>query len=161
MRGWSTIAALALLAGCATPSEDAVDGASMGPMPGAHVEPLRIEGTVWLPPSDGDARKETLVPFPVNASGARVAVAVHLASTYGPLELPALLSDVIIELRDPAGKVLASAHVTMGEPEGDLDAVVASAGEATLAFLSYGGSDGTANGDRVEYAADVMPPEVT
>jgi len=170
MKPWTVIAALALFAGCmnapeepfeaANVEEPASAGADAPPSADAAAEPpppITIEGTIWLPPSSGQDRAESLVEVPVAANGSRIHAALHLGSRYGATELPPLLTDVLVELRDPTGEVLGSTTLTMNAPDGEIEAVAPTAGTPTLAILSYGGSDGQANGDHVDYVVNVVP----
>lgn len=153
----SILVTLALLVGgCAAPaaSNDAADSAT-----GADVRavPFAAEGRVWLPPSQGQSREETLIPFLVNQSGMSIAVDLALGSTYGPADLPETIGDVVVEIRAPDGSVLADASMTTGARDAHLDAVANATGEHALAILSYGGSDGAANGDHVDWRIAVEP----
>lgn len=156
MRHWMLALALAaLVAGCAAPTETAdIDEAlpteAMGGM---------VEGTVWLPPSQSQAREETLVDLPANQSGLRVVAQLALGAAYGPQELPLTTADVVVELRAPSGEVLSDAHLTAQAREATLEGVTAEMGPHVLAILSFGGSDGEANGDHVHYHVEAEPAE--
>lgn len=154
---WSLLVAIVLLAGCTAP--DATETATTGPASPGEIAGGMVEGTVWLPPSQGQDRVETLVELPANHSGLRVAAQLALGSAYGPQELPLSTADVLVELRAPNGDVLADAHLGTQQREGTLEAATVEAGPHVLAILSYGGSDGSANGDHVHYHVEVTPPE--
>lgn len=141
------------LAGCL----DVADEAGTALSDGALAAPFLAEGTVFLPPTQSDARTQTLLPFPVNATSSTIALDLALGSRYGPAEVPPLATDVLVELRAPDGSVLAEGALSMGEPEAHLEAVANASGEHTLALLSYGGSDEQANGDYVEWRVEVAP----
>lgn len=147
---------LLLTAGCVDEPEDTLGAASV-PEADVPVEPFGAEGTVWLPPSSGEDRVETLIPFPVNASGSSLVAELALGSRYGPLDLPPVLTDVLVELRAPDGTVLAEGALDMQETQARLEARAQAAGEHVLALLSYGGSDEQANGDFVDWRLDVTP----
>lgn len=156
MRALPLIVLLAL-AGCV----DVPDDASADPTPDdamLPVEPFAAEGAQFLPPSQSQDRVETLIPFPVNATGSAIAASFALGSRYGPADAPPILSDVVVQLRAPDGSVLEESSVTIDMPEAQLDAEANATGEYALALLSYGGSDGEANGDYVAWRVDVAPP---
>lgn len=155
MRPWMPLVAALVLAGCAQPSSPAAEVAAA---PGPDVAPFLLEDTVWLPPSQGQERVETLIAFPVNASGTLLVGHLALGSAYGPAELPETIADVQVELRDPAGEVLAQAHLGTGERQADLEVVLESASEHVIALLSFGGSDGAQYGDHVHYSLEGKPP---
>lgn len=156
---WSLLAALVLLAGCAAPPETEVASTDLE-IPEEIVGGM-IEGTVWLPPSQSQEREETLVELPANHSGMHVVASLALGSLYGPAELPITTADVLVELRAPSGDVLGDVHLGTQTREGTIDATTAEAGPHVLAILSYGGSDGSANGDHVHFHAEVAPPETS
>lgn len=135
---------LVLLAGCAAP--EPVLEAAIEPSP-----PIEMEGTIFLPPTQGSDRVETIVEIPVETDGTAIRASVHLGSRYAGTDVPPAMTDVLVELRDPAGEVLAEGSLAMGAEDADLEGV-SSAGVAALVFLSYGGSDEQANGDFVRYA---------
>lgn len=147
----------ALLAGCTQLPASSVETPASVADAIAPFEPFLAEGTLWLPPSTED-RVETLIPFPVNASGARLLAHAELGSTYGPLDSPITIADVLLELRAPDGTVLAEGRLGMEGPTADLEATSESVGEHTLAILSYGGSDEEANGDRVDWRIETKAP---
>lgn len=112
--------------------------------------PFESEGTVWLPPSSGSARAETLIAFAVNASGMTVSASLRLAMR-SFVETPSS-ADVAVELRGPDGEVLAETVLRYpASHEATLEAPAVMPGEHVLALLSYGGSDAEAYGDRVDY----------
>lgn len=123
----------------------------------ALVETVHLDGIVWLPSSSGQEREETPVELPANATGLRIAASLLLGSTYAGANAPALLADVIVQIQDAAGEALAEAHLTMDAPTAQIEAVTADAGGATLMVLSYGGSDGSANGDHVSFGVEIAP----
>ncbi|HET6404101.1 MAG TPA: hypothetical protein VFH78_05600 [Candidatus Thermoplasmatota archaeon] len=143
--------ALALVgAGCVTlPSE--LEGATTDDATTAVPEPFSAEGTVWLPPSTGQSRMETVVVFPVDAGGMGILANVALGSQYGPAELPLTTADVQVQLRAPDGTVLAEASLRGLARQASLEGEAKEAGEHSLAFLSYGGSDGSSTGDHVHW----------
>lgn len=112
--------------------------------------PAPVEGRAWLPPSQGQDRMETLVAVPDVPAGATMNARVVLGSTY-VAPVPLQTADVLVELRDAAGEVIAEARLGSDAPEAELEGVVTLAGEAALALLSYGGSDGSSMGDHVDY----------
>lgn len=151
------LVAAALAAGCATPTE--TEGAAVeDPLPTEVVGGM-LEGTVWLPPSQGQERQETVVELPANHSGLRIVAQLALGSAYGPQELPITTADVRVELRAPNGDVLGDAHLSAQEREATLEGVTLEAGPHVLAILSYGGSDGQANGDHVHYHVQATAEE--
>lgn len=166
MRGSIVIVALTLLAGCMDKTEAPVETASADPLVAEAAEavanatmaappaPVTIEGTVWLPPTTGNDRTESLVELPVSVDGQTIRATLHLGSWYGIAEIPPVLTDVLVELRDPAGVVLAEASLTMGQTDAEVDGI-SPAGTAILALLSYGGSDEEGNGDHVDYVAEI------
>lgn len=144
-----------LLAGCASspdPVEPAAAGEAASPL-GAP-SPFSTSGEVFLPPSSGSARVETLVAFAVNASGMGGSITLHLGNRMG-FELPASIADVEVEVRDPAGEPIATAHLQAPAFDATLALADLVAGEHALALLSYGGSDGAANGDYVAFALEI------
>lgn len=120
----------------------------------ANATPFVAEGTLWLPPSSGQEREESLLPFPVNATGMAIRVHVTLGSTYGPVELPVTMANVLVEVRDAAGEVLADGRVGTEGRELELEAEAGEAGEYVVALLSYGGSDGSSTGDHVHWGIE-------
>lgn len=143
---------LALLAtGCitdaATDAPDAMDQA-------ASALPFAGEGRIYLPPSNGNDRVESLIAFPVNASGMSLVADLALGSNYGPLDAPVTIADVRVELRAPDGTVLADGALGAQNARAHLEASAATSGEHALAILSYGGSDEEANGDHVDWHLD-------
>jgi hypothetical protein len=162
MRALACLLALAL-AGCSSatdtdaPSADITDSVpAPAEVPTTSPEvvaaaPFHLDrnGTLWLPPSSGPDPVESRVPFEVNAS-ASLHVTLHLASTLTPVAT----AHAVVELRDPTGAVLATASF---EPPGlepntkELDAEATVAGPYELRFETYGGSDGSGNGDHIDY----------
>lgn len=118
--------------------------------------PYEASGTLFLPPSGGETRVETLVAVPVNATGAEIAIEMAFGARYSDQESPVSLSDVLVELRDPAGEVLAQGSKTMGTPATiNLGATSTLVGDHALVILSYAGSDGNANGEYATYTITV------
>lgn len=158
MRGFVPIViACALLAGCVqSPAAE-----TPTPAPAEATEPVievvHLDGVVWLPPNRGQEREETIVELPANASGLAIEAMVVLGSTYGPVPLPATIADVIVQIRDAEGNALAEEHLTAESAEATLEAVTEVAAGHALAFLSYGGSDGSANGDHVDFVVEIKP----
>lgn len=162
MRHW-TLLALLLLTGCVdAPTDDAAGAAAEKDTSGAAdagaIVGGIVEGTLWLPPSDSEARKETMIGLPANFSGMLLVGELTLGSQYGPAALPATVADVLVELRGPNGDVLDDAQLSTSEPTATLGATTTMAGPHTLAILSYGGSDGQANGDYVRYSVESKAP---
>ena len=154
----ATILIALAFAGCMQGPEEALEAATTNAAPPIVMEPFAAEGTVWLPPSSGQDRAETLILFPVNATGSGIVADFALGSMYGPLDLPAVLTDVLVELRAPDGTVLAEGALNMESTEAHLEVERTEAvGEHTLAILSYGGSDEEANGDYVAWKVEVTP----
>lgn len=159
MKTWGALFALMLLAGCLG-DEPTTEGATAPGVPTAApvaTGPVTVEGTLWLPPSSGQTREETLIELPANASGLRIVGHLVLGAAYGPAELPVTMADVEFELRDAAGTVLASGHLTVQSREGEIEATTEGVGPHVLALLSYGGSDGSGNGDHVHYTLEIAP----
>lgn len=146
---------LALLAtGCITnAATDAPDATTQA----AAALPFAAEGRLFLPSSTGNDRAESLILFPVNASGMGLVADLALGSMYGPLAAPATIADVLVELRAPDGTVLADGALGTQNPQVHLEAMATVSGEHTLAILSYGGSDEEANGDHVDWRLDAAP----
>ena len=154
----ATVVIALVFAGCTQGPGEALDAATVGPASTLVLEPFAAEGTVWLPPTSGQDRVETLIPFPVNATGSAMVADLVLGSKYGPLDVPSVLTDVLVELRAPDGTVLAEGALNVREPEARLEVESAEAvGEYALALLSYGGSDGEANGDYVAWLIEATP----
>jgi hypothetical protein len=158
--GLPFLLALALLpfAGCleAAPTEDpstmSAGDDAVGMAAAAPVPPVALEGEAWLPPSQGQDRMETLVEF-ATGDGFAGTVALRLGARYG-VETPPLLADVVVEVRDPAGDVLETAHLSLDSPEAELALDGLAAGPHALALLSYGGSGG-GYGDYVWYSIEL------
>jgi hypothetical protein len=148
--------AAALLAGCAAPSDATLNAASSpGPASAAAATPTHVEGVAWLPDDGGASRATTEIAFPVNASPARLTVALHLGSRYAGWDLPTSSADVEVELRAPDGAVLAKASLRADAGvDKTLDARTNETGMHKLALLSYAGSDGSGMGDYVGYKVD-------
>lgn len=148
------------LAGCVdaptpVPSES-IDAAATAPDEAPAAAPFSASGRAWLPPSSSGEREETLVVFPVNASGMVGEVTLRLGMQY-VVELPPAFSDVQVEVRAPSGDVVATATLTMGAPDATFALESLVVGEHALALLSYGGSGG-GTGDFVDWRIDVRAP---
>lgn len=149
-----TVLVLALaLAGCIDPATEAAVAPAPSDAPAGGI----VEGAVFLPPSSGEDRVETLVEIPANSSAMRVVADLVLGSRYGPLEAPLQTGDVLVEIRGPDGAALVDAHLGPQETQARLEAETLADGAHTLAILSYGGSDGQANGDYVSYRVEAVP----
>ena len=141
------------LAGCL----DAPADAAVAALPPEAVPGGLLEGELFLPPSSGQDRIESVVELPANASGLRIDARVALGSRYGPLDAPVQTADVLVELRGPDGDVLADAHLSAQQTEATLEGDTVRDGPHTLALRSYGGSDEQENGDYVAYRVQVTP----
>lgn len=137
------------LAGCAAP--DAVLEASGSPgLDAPPPAPFVAEGLTFLPPSQGEARETTEIPFYVNATGMTGDIVMRLGGRY-VVELPPLLADVEVEVRGPAGDVIGGARLGASSSEATIALADLARGDHALVLLSYGGSDGRANGDYVAW----------
>jgi hypothetical protein len=142
------------LAGCASNAATpppVVSASSAGVPPPV---PLRLAGTLRLPPSGGSGAERTEIPFRVNASGEAVGVAVRLGSRRAA-ELPLATAEATAELHDPANVTLANSTLRAGSADASLQATANATGTHKLEILSYGGSDGKTAGDFVTYDIDV------
>lgn len=129
------------------------------PAPGSESVALDIAGTIWIPSPSGSEQPETSVPFRLNGT-ADVHATVSVASTITPVPT----ADVVAQLRDASGKVLAEAMFwpPVAEPsEQDLDADALPAGDYELHFAMWGGSDGSSSGDRIDYRIEAQDPAST
>lgn len=153
MRAIFPLVTLSLLAGCIDAPTDATGAAAEDAWADLPVGGL-VEGEVFLPPSSGQDRVETLIEVPANVGGLTIVADLALGSRYGPVDAPLQTADVLVELRGPEGDVLADAHLGAQQTEARLEAETTMDGPHTLAILSYGGSDGEANGDFVSYRAE-------
>ncbi len=166
MRALAVLSLLAL-AGCtsASPGPGHADPAAIdvaepeaAPPPPSPTEPffLDVNGTLWIAPPSGNERSESRVPFRLNGS-ADVLVTLHLGSTVTPFAT----ADVIAQLRDEAGNVLAQATFSPPglEPnERTLQAAGAPAGACELHVAAWGGSDGSSGGDYLDYRIEARAP---
>ena len=103
--------------------------------------PFAAEGVAWLPPSEGNERAVTEIAFDVNASGMAGDVALRLGERW-VVDLPTSIADVVVEVRDAADAVLASAQLRAGQMEATLALEDLAQGPHRLVLLSYGGSGG-------------------
>lgn len=142
----------ALLAGCASPSLAAPREAATAPPATAAHPPAHLAGTVWLAPSQGQERVRVELPFDA-ATGMAIDAKLAFGMRMG-VDLPAGFGDVVVELRGPDDALLATGHLTAQEATAALHASANATGTHRLVLLSYGGSDGAANGDHVDYALD-------
>lgn len=173
MRGYNpiVIVVLALAAGCMEKNEDPVDAASHEAPESAPAEsaasdttngdvapappPVKVEGDHFLPPTTGNDRAESRVDLPDATPDQAIRGTFRLGSRYMGLDVPPLLPEVIVELRDVNEGVLAEILLNAESPEGAIDATTATGGALAVIFLSYGGSDGSANGDHVAYVIEI------
>ena len=147
--------ALALaVAGCAAPEAAESVAAADAVEDALAAAPFSSEGVVFLPPSQGQEREVTEIPFEVNATGMSGDVVLHLGGKY-VIELPGVLADVEGEVRAAAGEVVGAAQLSNAAQDATIALADLVAGPHTLVLLSYGGSDGQGNGDFVEWAISV------
>lgn len=152
----AVLALATLLAGCAAPAgaPDEAAGAVDALAAATPPSPTVVEGTAWLPPSDGEGREETRLEFEVAAPRANVTVSLRLGERY-VVELPATASDVQVQLVHPEGDTLAEGQLDGQSRETTLGAEALGAGTYAVVLLSYGGSDGSSMGGYVAYRIEV------
>lgn len=149
------------LAGCATPDDVAPAGVAdtnlTAPANLTVPGPFHLESTWWISGAAGMEMAQLEIAIPVNATGMAAAIAIHSGARFGSIDSPTFWAYVEAQLLDPAGEVLAEgSHDQFLARDIELAAADLAAGPHKLVLRAGGGSDGSANGDYVDYVIDVV-----
>ena len=118
-------------------------------------EPLHLEGEWWVPFSTNIEPSVEEIVFPINATERRVRVSASLSETYAGVQVTGSTAEMTIRLIDSSGEAWQESREPLGSQNLHIETEDLPVGNATFRIEVRGGSDGSANGDRVAWTIDV------